>query len=173
MYHASAYYGHRCNSSRHHCHILARVRFTMVSIRTTAGCRIMGRRTTRSQARYNCGATTPWLLTCHRRWPIGHRFWTVTNFWKFYLYWGLYWIGNAYTMKKKFRFRGDSNSDCDGHIRIHSHSLPVALASELCKSPSLCRCDSKSYCLCIASCIGKYVKNDTQTKYIVIKIVLQ
>ena len=42
MYHASAYYGHRCNSSRHHCHILARVRCTMVSIRTTAGCRIIG-----------------------------------------------------------------------------------------------------------------------------------
>ena len=68
---------------------------------------LLGRRTTSSQARYNCGATIPWLLTYHHRlWPLlGHLVRTVTKFWKSYLY----WINHAVTTKK-LRIFGDSNS---------------------------------------------------------------
>ena len=129
MYHASAYYGHRCNSSRHHCHILARVRFTMVSIRTTAGCRIIGEAyhkipsTLQLWSHDTMITDVPSPLTSRPSGLDNYEFLEV----RFTSKLSCISLNNK-TLKRSF---GDSNPCGRGHDIIHSHALTAALTVEL------------------------------------------
>ena len=105
---------------------------TMVSIRSTARLQNYwgGIPQDPKHATINCGATTPiCLLTCHRLWPLGHRVWTITNFWKFYLHRNSRVFLN--NKNNKICSFGDSNPCSRGHDRNHSHALTAVLTVEL------------------------------------------
>ena len=129
MYHASAYYGHRCNSSRHHCHILARVRFTMVSIRATAGCRIIGEAyhmipsTLQLWSHDTMITDVPSPLTSRPSGLDNYDFLEVLFISKLSCI--------SLNNKKWIRSFGDSNPCSRGHDIIYSHALTAALTVEL------------------------------------------
>ena len=129
MYHASAYYGHRCISSRHHCHILARVRFTMVSILTTVGCRIIGEAYHKIPSTLQLWSHDTMITDVPS--PLTSRPSGLDNYEFLEVLFTLKLSCISLNNKTFICSFGNSNPCGHGHDRIHAHALTTALTGEL------------------------------------------